>query len=485
MPLTFEQLKIIYNMPKILEFFEICDNNIQDGVNDLDNWIGWGLRDKYVGMKVTSSALSTRSEFQYAMFLQNGDNRLFVRPSKVQELVSDNSFRNLLDAFKLCATKKLPIEFNKEGKHYHHPCLLSDSEYRLLLETLFNDFSAAFYNLYNDNNKEKISNLVKQKYNENDMLQLFGKEAINNVRYIVLHLIESHIKTSNYNDTDINKFLECSTNHWEYLNGSKKNNYIITAIKNNINMKEIIVQKISNIIKAQAFDINSIKIRQNKHNPNCNRFEVNDKIKMILEELYKDKDRENIDDYLMDAICKYGIFDDDWLEISENIAKYFKKLLCDYAWEQYLKNIIYKVLVNSDKVQNNINTYAADLIRNKKQNHSLQTNEQEKRIDLNELKSKLLIKNTFSFMNNKTKRKLLTGRDNKVIQQNIDNNLGEINNKNVKLGVEKEKKKIVEEYKNNEVIQNSENKDNIQEDINRNKTFSNKKKTKETQHILI
>ena len=385
--LTIDQLTAINNVIKTVYFFVQRDkeykklNLIKDKKykkSNLEQTFGMNITE-YMRMKNYNFAFSVEDEFfgiglskedndnEYykCIFIQPNSNGLFAvqncenttKKSK-KKCVDNKSFRNFIDAVKLCSTKKLPISFiDKNGIKHNNSCLITNNEYENLLVVLMKDFWNAFhgeykYDLlrlsknypdyytmeiksveeyekikqkdkktyeekdaldrYNKNIMlQKIKKAFEDEYDEKNFIEIFGEETINNIRYIIHHLIDIEINNNHelFEDT-LDEILSKENNLYGTMRKSETKgkaliDKLVKELKNDENLEKHIYKKVwtDNIVLPED--------------------------KNIFKQLGKEKDQYK-------------------LSSKQRVENYLKKLFYDKTLDNYLRNNLFKYIIGSN-----------------------------------------------------------------------------------------------------------------------------------------
>ena len=312
---TVDQLKTIYDIVKSSHYFLNHKDEIRRDIEFVidDEIFGVGFRklndDNHYGKCIFIQPN------RYGLFIIRYYNKYHHEPydsdgEQKKQALTSMSFKNFVDAVKLCSTKKLPIQFTNDNKDKY---FITSNEYRDLLLVLLRDFWIAFHGEYKydllrlspeyhilnsrlitinsdkeyemlkkeyENLKEvknktyeeytrqnrvidalyyydqqimlkKIKKAFKEDYNEQNFIEIFGEETINNIRYIIHHLID--IEMHNNNDFLINKIkmnIEniLGNNAIEYDNKDISLEEVINYV-----MNELINNNFTNIINSISY----------------------------------------------------------------------------------------------------------------------------------------------------------------------------------------------------------------------------------------
>ena len=444
-PLTFNQLKEIYNITKTVKFFlnkeqENSKKKKTSVFGCCDFYFSFAIEDENFGValnKQSHDSLLEEKKHNKFIFIPNNNEGLFLinelknKSNKIQDIDSKN-FIKFLDAVKLCSTKKLPIVFkDKNNKEYKNPYLITKDDYEFLVNALMKDFWFAFcygyrdklrspvmeyenifkeeaneeyekiksseeyenlkkedkalrkkihqlcnklkkieheleqknifsfeilknkeygiidekilaeheklyqisdkLNYYNDKTMlNNITNAFENNYNESNFIKIFGKDVINNIRYIIYHLID--IKMHSNNNSLLNKtneYLEkiLCENAIEYddkaIKGSKLVNIIINDLLYYINNN-------NNELKNRFDNLKEI-IWKNENISNLLNNELRNTFKKSEEELKQEQNNFFIIETDNDKkLNQYKLN-------KQKVCDYLGKLLYDQAFNQYLK----------------------------------------------------------------------------------------------------------------------------------------------------
>ena len=452
---------------------------------------------------------------------------------KKKQALTNRSFRNFIDAVKLCSTKKLPTQFTNNDNKYQY--FVTSNEYRKLLLVLLRDFWIVFhgeykYDLlrlslkyrncyssnydhpydfirstikinsnkeyemfkkeYEDLEKEKVNDKMKllnnkvrqyqigdaldyydkqitlkkiteafeDEYDEKNFIEIFGEETINNIRYIIHHLID----------------IEINSNHELFQNVlqdklSKENNLYGTMRKLKTKGKALIDKLVKELKNDKKLEQQFGQICKKVWTDNIVLPEDEDIFKKLGEEseIELSDDSFSIDENYDDVISNKIKIDKYKLSSKQRVENYLKKLLYDKTLDDYLRNKVFKYIISSTDLIKDIHKNPSgtqedrDLVKEKHieniNSAYILNNILEYVKDSNSLKKGLFF-NKKEDKNDKISNKI--NSNNKKYSDKFDTNNNKINNisddnhsnkfdKNNKEKEDKKSKKINDYYNNN------------------------------------
>ena len=319
--------------------------------------------------------------------------------------INYQSFRRFLHAVKLCSTKKLQITFKDEnGIEYNTPYLITKDEYKTFLTTLMKDFWKAFYGTYKydilqgmsttlqkiSKTKEQIESEIKKESQEEEIE--LGEEILSGSeeeyeflknKYFVLnnkiHELEHPNNYSKKEELKHNKnYIEACKKRDEisYLLDCYNCKFIVNAFENDYNNSNFIkifgLETIKNI-RSIIYNLIDIEINNNEEFEKTlydiikNTKNLYSKLRYRLDEVLNEIIGEYSKKKLLEQkVWKNNIYwpeynngldifkgskskkeDQYKLHSKQRVESYLKKLFFDTALNKYLKETIFKYIMNS------------------------------------------------------------------------------------------------------------------------------------------
>ena len=375
---TTNQLQTIYDIVKGAQY----SLNNRKKIKRID--IEFAIDDKVLGIGlITEKIPGSCSSYHYNKCIFISPNRygLFIvrdydnyyKPyddygQNKEQVLANRSFRNFIDAVKLCSTKKLPIQFTNNDNKYQY--FVTSNEYRNLLLVLLRDFWIAFHGEYrydllrlgikyeNDivdipeiviksneeykkldkeygdlkKQEEQYEEAFEDEYDEKNFIEIFGEETINNIRYIIHHLIDIEINTNYKLLTDkLDKIISQEKNLYETMRRSQtKGKALIDKCVQELKKEFDDLEKkvwTDNIVLPKDEDI-------------FNKLGDESEIELSDDNFSMDEDY----DYIISHKVKIDQYK---LSSKQRVENYLKKLLYDKTLDDYLRNKVFKYIISS------------------------------------------------------------------------------------------------------------------------------------------